>query len=118
MTTITIDSALLEQALRVLTSFEQNYGNLWQSSYAPEQIDLTCSVIRAELAKPEESVEPVACMVETESGAMVWPIEDYDDACTYCDDGEFPTTLYLHPPTPHGATRPRRWRSKQSGTLQ
>jgi hypothetical protein len=44
--------ALLEQALNALTSFEQNYGSLWYSSYEPDQIDATCSSLRAELAKP------------------------------------------------------------------
>ncbi len=49
---ITIPRALLEQALNALTSFEQNYGSLWYSSYEPDQIDATCSSLRAELAKP------------------------------------------------------------------
>lgn len=38
--------------------------------------------------------EPVACLVETEQGVMVWPIADYNEASTYCDIGEFPTPLY------------------------
>ena len=56
---ITIPRALLEQALNALTSFEQNYGSLWYSSYEPDQIDATCSSLRAELAKPVERVEPI-----------------------------------------------------------
>jgi len=42
--------------------------------------------------------EPVACMVETEDGVMVWPISDYNEAGTYCEEGEFPIKLYTTPP--------------------
>lgn len=45
-------------------------------------------------AKALEVVEPVACLVETEWGVMVWPISDIDEAGTYCDEGEFPELLY------------------------
>lgn len=40
---------------------------------------------------------PVACMVETEQGTMVWPIADYAEAGTYCDEDEFPVKLYTAP---------------------
>ena len=45
-------------------------------------------------AKALEGVEPVACLVETEQGVMVWPIADLGEASTYCDEGEFPEPLY------------------------
>jgi len=45
-------------------------------------------------AKALEVVEPVACLVETEWGVMVWPISDIDEAGTYCDEDEFPELLY------------------------
>lgn len=41
--------------------------------------------------------EPVACLVETEKGVMVWPIADYDVALTYCADGQLPIKLYTAP---------------------
>ena len=45
-------------------------------------------------AKALEGVEPVACLVNADLGAMVWPISDIDEAGTYCDEGEFPELLY------------------------
>lgn len=48
----------------------------------------------AALAKLTEGVEPVACIVETEQGSMIWLIEDYNEASTYCDIEEFPMKLY------------------------
>ena len=41
--------------------------------------------------------EPVACFVETEQGVMVWPIDDINEAGTYCEENEFPVLLYTHP---------------------
>ena len=38
--------------------------------------------------------QPVAYITDTEQGQMVWTSEMYDEACTYCDDGEFPVPLY------------------------
>jgi hypothetical protein len=45
-------------------------------------------------AKALEGVEAVACLVNADLGAMVWPISDIDEAGTYCDEGEFPELLY------------------------
>lgn len=45
-------------------------------------------------AKALEGVEPVACLVNADLGAMVWPISDIDEAGTYCDEGDFPELLY------------------------
>lgn len=33
-------------------------------------------------------------LTETDMGDMVWTIADYKEACTYCDDGEYPIPLY------------------------
>ncbi len=41
-----------------------------------------------------EAMEPVACLVNADAGAMVWPISDINEAETYCDEGEFPELLY------------------------
>jgi hypothetical protein len=41
--------------------------------------------------------EPVACLVETEKGVMVWPIEDYNVALTYRDEDQLPVMLYTDP---------------------
>ena len=43
---------------------------------------------------------PVAYITDTEQGPMVWTPEMYDEACTYCDDGEFPVPLYTAAPAP------------------
>ena len=42
--------------------------------------------------------EPVACLVETEQGVMLWPIDDVNEAETYCEENEFPVLLYTSPP--------------------
>ncbi len=44
--------------------------------------------------------QPVAYITDTEQGPMVWTPEMYNDACTYCDDGEFPVPLYTAAPAP------------------
>ena len=44
--------------------------------------------------------KPVAYITQTEQGPMVWTPEMYDEACTYCDDGEFPVPLYTAAPAP------------------
>lgn len=41
---------------------------------------------------------PVAWIVYTENGVMLWQSSDYAEACTYCDDVERPTPLYTEPP--------------------
>lgn len=38
--------------------------------------------------------DPYACAVETETGVMLWPIADMQEARTYCADGEEPILLY------------------------
>ena len=44
--------------------------------------------------------KPVAYITDTWQGPMVWTPEMYNDACTYCDDGEFPVPLYTVEPAP------------------
>jgi hypothetical protein len=46
----------------------------------------------------QAAVKPVAYLTETEQGPMVWTPDMYGEACTYCDDGEFPVPLYTSPP--------------------
>ena len=41
--------------------------------------------------------KPVAYITQTEQGPMVWTPEMYGEACTYCDDGEFPVPLFTRP---------------------
>lgn len=52
------------------------------------------AAIAAHQAKALEGVEAVACLVNADVGAMVWPIADINEAGTYCDEGEFPELLY------------------------
>lgn len=40
---------------------------------------------------------PVAWLVETDHGIMLWPYADKHEALSYCDEGEYPTPLYSHP---------------------
>ena len=52
----------------------------------------------ADRVQPAQQQEPVACLVETEQGVMVWPIADINEAGTYCEESEFPILLYTSPP--------------------
>ena len=49
------------------------------------------------IVKQMMQAEPVACLVETEQGVLVWPIDDFNEAGTYCDPDEFPQYLYTQP---------------------
>lgn len=86
-------------------------AELWQlHMQMPGQHKDPIDFARAVLAKwgqPQAVAggEPVACLVETGRGVMVWPIEDYEVACTYCDDDEFPVKLCAAPP-PQAAREP------------
>ena len=46
----------------------------------------------------QAAVKPVAYLTETEQGPMAWTPDMYGEACTYCDDGEFPVPLYTSLP--------------------
>ena len=52
------------------------------------------------LAQQGEQAKPAAYITDTEQGLMVWTPEMYGEACTYCDDGEFPVPLYTAAPAP------------------
>jgi hypothetical protein len=49
------------------------------------------------IVKQMMQAEPVACLVETERSVLVWPIDDFNDASTYCEPDDFPQYLYTHP---------------------
>lgn len=54
----------------------------------------------ADAKRMAQQGEPVAYITDTWQGPMVWTPEMYNDACTYCDDGEFPVPLYTVTPRP------------------
>ena len=83
MTTITIERELLKEVVDI-------FDNAISTRYPHEIL----RDIRTALAAPATAPEPVACLVETEGGAMVWPIDDIDEAGTYCELDEFPVLLY------------------------
>ena len=56
--------------------------------------------LRTALAQQGEQAKPAAYITDTWQGPMVWTPEMYNDACTYCDDGEFPVPLYTAAPAP------------------
>ncbi len=61
-------------------------------------------LIRAALsaAPASQAQKPAAYITDTHQGPMVWTPEMYNDACTYCDDGEFPVPLYTAAPKVKG----------------
>jgi hypothetical protein len=65
-------------------------------------MDQAIALLR-EYAALLQAQQPVACMVETESAIMTWPITSLDEARTYCDEGEEPVLLYTRP-QPVGAS--------------
>lgn len=64
----------------------------------PRDSQTAFETLRTALAQQRE--QPVAYITDTEQGPMVWTPEMYDEACTYCDDGEFPVPLYTAAPAP------------------
>ena len=62
---------LLQQALDALDSLEQNYGNLWQFSKTPEELDSLLNTIRAELEKPEQEPVGWATVAQLKRGAFM-----------------------------------------------
>lgn len=63
-----MNRALLQQALDALDGLEQNYGNLWQFSKTPEELDSLLNTLRAELEKPE----PEKAYICNGCGAIYW----------------------------------------------
>ena len=72
-------------------------NTLYDDDYAEHSaaLDLLSS---SALAQHGEQAKPAAYITDTEQGPMVWTPEMYDEACTYCDDGEFPVPLYTAAP--------------------
>ena len=92
--------AAMRQALEALQKIyiapeHEEYIRVWWPA-CEEAITALRTAI--EQAKTAHLQEPVACMVSNEYGVMVWPISDYNEASTYCDEGEFPVKLYTTPP--------------------
>jgi hypothetical protein len=86
-------TTLHEAAQKALDALENRCG-----THAEERgPDGAITALRTALAKQLAEQEPVACLVETQKGVMVWPIEDYNVALTYCDDGQLPIKLYTSP---------------------
>lgn len=38
----------------------------------------------------------VGWIVETSKGSMFWPLDDYKDACTYCEEAAEPVEIYCN----------------------
>ena len=60
----------------------------------PSRVSNGDTAAPAPVAQQGEQAKPAAYITPTEQGPMVWTQEMYDEACTYCDDGEFPIPLY------------------------
>lgn len=75
-----------------------------------QDLDFVCTALaqQGEQQGDAKSPKPVAYLTETEQGDMVWTPEMYGEACTYCDDGEFPTPLYTAAPAPQPVA-PHAW---------
>lgn len=68
------------------------------------------ATLREALAE-QPAQQPVACLVETEQGVMLWPIEDINEAENYCEENEFPVLLYTSPPAQQ---EPVAWRDPKN----
>ena len=68
-------------------------NTLYDDDYAEHSaaLDLLSSSALAQQGAPAAYITP------TEQGPMVWTPEMYGEACTYCDDGEFPVPLFTRP---------------------
>jgi hypothetical protein len=65
------------------------------------------------IVKQMMQAEPVACLVETEQGVMVWPIDDFNDAGTYCEPNQFRSISTPTHPAPQAV--PAGWVSLEDG---
>ena len=66
----------------------------------PSRVSNGDTAAPAPVAQQGEQAKPAAYITDTWQGPMVWTPEMYNDACTYCDDGEFPVPLYIAAPAP------------------
>ena len=110
---ITIDKLEQQPADKPITAVEKLetgqqalFEHWWDyiGSMAPERgADIyehckkQCALAWEAALEQQPADEPVACLVETEQGVMVWPIADYDEAGTYCDIDALPVPLYTRP---------------------
>ena len=74
---------------RLENGYPEQYG---YDAQTVVRLDKERNALKAKLSK--YSTEPVAYITETTQGPMVWTPEMYSEACTYCDDDEFPVPLY------------------------
>jgi hypothetical protein len=72
---------------------------------APGPMGRNAMRVLREAIEQARTMEPVACMVQTDTGLMLWPIEDYKEAENYCEEDEFPEYLYTRP-TPAKPAQP------------
>lgn len=95
-------SEILTREKNAAIADRQNYEVRVRLEADLEQLKAANLRAQLEQAQPvaHENCVPVACLVETDSGVMVWPIRNSAEACTYCDPDEIPQMLYLHPATP------------------
>ena len=68
----------------------------------PSRVSNGDTAAPAPVAQQGEQAKPAAYITDTWQGPMVWTPEMYNDACTYCDDGEFPVPLYTAAPKVKG----------------
>ena len=90
-------TTLQEAARKALYALEASIDG--DHPYYEDQLTAIES-LRTALAQQGEQAKPAAYITDTEQGLMVWTPEMYGEACTYCDDGEFPVPLYTAAPAP------------------
>ena len=96
----TLQEAAMRNALEALETC--SYGDysakhVVDPSFDGDAVEAAIESLKAALAQQGEQAKPVAYITDTHQGPMVWTPEMYGEACTYCDDGEFPVPLYTRP---------------------
>ena len=99
----TLQEAAMRKALEALETC--SYGDysakhVVDPSFDGDAVEAAIESLKAALAQQGEQAKPVAYITDTHQGPMVWTPEMYGEACTYCDDGEFPVPLYTAAPAP------------------
>lgn len=81
-------------------TFKETYLGAAALAHADTHLHVQAELneLRSALAQQGEQAKPAAYITDTWQGPMVWTPEMYNDACTYCDDGEFPVPLYTAAP--------------------
>ena len=87
-----LKSELRESAI-IMANLPTEFGVACLTEAGPQRISKALTDAATAL-EAMEAMEPVACLVNADAGAMVWPISDIGEAGTYCDEGEFPELLY------------------------